>query len=48
MRPGSVVVVSVSGRGDKDLFITAPIFDREDWLSFLESESARIKEGEKR
>jgi tryptophan synthase beta chain len=43
MRPGSLVVVNVSGRGDKDLFITAPIFDREDWLGFLESEVARIK-----
>ena len=48
MPPGSVVVVNVSGRGDKDLFITAPIFDREDWLAFLESESARIKEGKDR
>ncbi|MGA2547239.1 MAG: tryptophan synthase subunit beta [Rectinemataceae bacterium] len=45
MPPGSVVVVNVSGRGDKDLFITAPIFDREDWLAFLESESARMREG---
>jgi tryptophan synthase beta chain len=38
------VVVNVSGRGDKDLFITAPHFDREDWLAFLESEAARIRE----
>ena len=43
MKPGSLVVVNVSGRGDKDLFITAPIFDRDDWLAFLESEVARIK-----
>jgi tryptophan synthase beta chain len=42
-----IVVVNVSGRGDKDLFITAPIFDRDDWLAFLESEVARIKAGEK-
>ena len=48
LRPGSVVVVNVSGRGDKDLFITAPIFDRDDWLGFLESEIARIKERESR
>jgi tryptophan synthase beta chain len=46
LRPGSVVVVNVSGRGDKDLFITAPRFDREDWLAFLESEVARMKKGE--
>lgn len=39
----NVVVVNVSGRGDKDLFITAPIFDREDWLGFLEAEAARIR-----
>jgi len=42
-RPGSIVVVNVSGRGDKDLFITAPIFDRADWLGFLESEAARLR-----
>ena len=41
--PGSIVVVNVSGRGDKDLFITAPLFDREDWLGFLEAEVARMK-----
>ncbi len=43
MKPGSVVVVNVSGRGDKDLFITAPIFDRADWISFLESEIAGMR-----
>jgi tryptophan synthase beta chain len=43
MPPGSLGVVNVSGRGDKDLFITAPRFDREDWLAFLESEAARIR-----
>jgi tryptophan synthase beta chain len=48
MRPGSLVVVNVSGRGDKDLFITAPRFDREDWLAFLESEVSRMKKGELR
>jgi tryptophan synthase beta chain len=42
-RPGSLVVVNVSGRGDKDLFITAPIFDRADWCGFLEGEAARIR-----
>ena len=42
-RRESVVVVNVSGRGDKDLFITAPIFDREDWLGFLESEARRMR-----
>jgi tryptophan synthase beta chain len=42
MSPGSLVVVNVSGRGDKDLFITAPIFDRADWKAFLRSELARL------
>jgi tryptophan synthase beta chain len=41
-----VVVVNVSGRGDKDLFITAPKFDRDDWLAFLEKEVALMKGGE--
>jgi tryptophan synthase beta chain len=46
---GDLVIVNVSGRGDKDLFITAPIFDRADWLGFLEDEAARIRaeDGEK-
>jgi tryptophan synthase beta chain len=43
MPPGSLVVANVSGRGDKDLFITAPRFDGADWLAFLESEVARLK-----
>jgi len=46
MPPDSLVVVNVSGRGDKDLFITAPRFDREDWLAFLKSEVARIERGD--
>lgn len=46
MPPDSLVVVNVSGRGDKDLFITAPRFDREDWLAFLKSEVLRIERGE--
>jgi len=46
MPPDSLVVVNVSGRGDKDLFITAPRFDREDWLAFLKAEVARIERGD--
>jgi len=48
MRPDSLVVVNVSGRGDKDLFITAPLFDREDWLAFLEAEASRIRTADDR
>jgi tryptophan synthase beta chain len=40
---GSIIAVNVSGRGDKDLFITAPIFDGEDWLAFLKAEVARLQ-----
>jgi len=36
-----LVVVGVSGRGDKDLFITARAFDPEGWLSFLKEEVSR-------
>ncbi len=40
----AIVVVNISGRGDKDIFITAPRFDRDDWLAFLENEAARIRD----
>lgn len=40
--PGGVVVVNMSGRGDKDLFITAPIFRPDAWRSFLERELAAL------
>jgi tryptophan synthase beta chain len=43
MPRGSLVVANVSGRGDKDLFITAPRFDGADWLAFLEGEVERLK-----
>jgi tryptophan synthase beta chain len=42
---GSLIAINVSGRGDKDLFITAPIFDGADWLAFLKSEVARLETG---
>lgn len=35
---GEIMVVNISGRGDKDIFITAMELDRENWISFLESE----------
>ncbi len=34
------VVVNMSGRGDKDLFILAPQLDRDNWLTFLANEVA--------
>ncbi len=43
------IIVNMSGRGDKDLFILAPRLDRDNWLSFLSSEVAAHsrREGEK-
>ncbi len=33
-------IVNISGRGDKDLFITARLLDRERWLEFLSREAS--------
>ncbi len=38
----AVVVVNMSGRGDKDLFITAKELDRERWKEFLLREAASL------
>ena len=38
-----VVVVNVSGRGDKDLFILAGELDRENWAQFLATEAERLR-----
>ncbi|NLY40440.1 MAG: tryptophan synthase subunit beta [Desulfovibrionales bacterium] len=35
-----IMVVNISGRGDKDIFITARELDRENWIAFLKSEVA--------
>lgn len=37
--PRKAIVVNMSGRGDKDLFILAGALDREHWQAFLASES---------
>ncbi|MDI3492852.1 MAG: tryptophan synthase beta chain [Desulfomicrobiaceae bacterium] len=39
--PEDIMVVNISGRGDKDLFITARALDAERWISFLQSEVER-------
>lgn len=39
------IVVNISGRGDKDIFITAPRLDGADWLAFLKTEVARLEQG---
>lgn len=43
MRPGKTVVVNMSGRGDKDLFITGPRFRPEEWKAFLQRELAELE-----
>ncbi len=45
LSPEAVIAVNISGRGDKDLFITAPHFAGEDWLRFLGEEYRRVKGG---
>jgi len=40
---GKSIVINMSGRGDKDLFITAPVFRPTEWKRFLERELAALK-----
>ncbi len=42
--PGKTVVVNMSGRGDKDIFITAAALDGAAWRTFLYDESIREDE----
>jgi tryptophan synthase beta chain len=45
LEPGNNVVVNMSGRGDKDLFITAPHFRPDEWKAFLQRELAAMAVG---
>jgi tryptophan synthase beta chain len=45
MKANEVVVVNMSGRGDKDLFISAPVFRADQWKLFLQNELARLETG---
>lgn len=38
------IIVNISGRGDKDIFITAKALQPQKWIDFLEEEIHRIKE----
>ena len=38
------VIINMSGRGDKDIFITSPVFRPQEWKTFLESELKRLNE----
>jgi tryptophan synthase beta chain len=37
------VIINMSGRGDKDLFITNPVFRRDEWIQFLKAELERVE-----
>ncbi|HRR02138.1 MAG TPA: tryptophan synthase subunit beta, partial [Treponemataceae bacterium] len=42
---GKAIVVNMSGRGDKDLFITSPEFRPREWRDFLAAELERLNAG---
>ena len=37
------VIINMSGRGDKDLFITSPVFRKQEWINFLKAEVERLE-----
>lgn len=39
------VIVNMSGRGDKDIFITSPVFRPKEWREFLHAELERLESG---
>lgn len=42
---GKAIIVNMSGRGDKDVFITCPVFRRDEWIKFLHEEIYRLENG---
>jgi len=36
------IIINMSGRGDKDVFITSPVFRKDEWIDFLKSELERL------
>lgn len=44
MPKDKAIIVNMSGRGDKDIFITCPVFRPDEWKIFLESELERLAE----
>ncbi len=40
------IVVNMSGRGDKDIFITSPVFRPSQWKEFLKAELERLETGQ--
>lgn len=41
-----VIIVNMSGRGDKDIFITSPVFRPTEWKEFLEAELERLNKAQ--
>jgi tryptophan synthase beta chain len=39
------IIINMSGRGDKDVFITSPVFRPNEWLDFLHAEIERLEGG---
>jgi tryptophan synthase beta chain len=39
------IIINMSGRGDKDIFITSPVFRPTEWKTFLQSELKRLNAG---
>ena len=37
------IIINMSGRGDKDLFITNPVFRKDEWIEFLKAELDRVE-----
>lgn len=37
------IIINMSGRGDKDLFITNPVFRKNEWIDFLKAEVERVE-----
>ena len=42
MSKDDVIIINMSGRGDKDIFITSPVFRPAEWKNFLEAELERL------
>lgn len=38
------IIINMSGRGDKDVFITSPVFRPEEWKDFLKGELCRLEQ----
>ena len=37
------LIINMSGRGDKDVFITSPVFRKDEWIHFLHAEIERLE-----